>query len=187
MASVGELVQEAVDSMNSGFYEMALVPASLAISQTSLTAFGNDSPSDFYLNRFLNENWQLIAFMGMPRALPLPLSIPFGLKRLVPSFSVHGGAFEIVSYVINETIRRKNMPDTFAFNTSGRFEIRDQKLLLPVGLVCGLLGSVIFHPSNKNETIGDKYWINISDFKMFVSELFGRQDLAQRIMKFYLG
>jgi hypothetical protein len=30
------------------------------------------------------------------------------------------------------------------------------------------------------------YWISISDFKMFISELFGRQDLAERIMKFYL-
>ena len=87
--------------------------------------------------------------------------------------------------VITETLKLRHMPAEFTFNSTGKFEIKNDKLLLPTGLVCGLLGSVIFHPSNKDEEIGEFYWINISDFKMFVNELFGKQGLAERIMRFY--
>ena len=88
---------------------------------------------------------------------------------------------------MRETLRFGRMPAEFAFNSTGRFEVKNGKmLLLPPGLVNGLLGSVIFHPVNRDEIIGEKYWMNISDFKMFISELWGRNDLAERIMKFYL-
>jgi hypothetical protein len=114
------------------------------------------------------------------------MNIPFGLKRIIPTFNSLHGAPEIISLVVNRTLQLEMMPAEFGFNSAGEFEIKDDKMLLPIGLICGLLGSVIFHPSNADETIGDQYWISISDFKWFVSELFGRQDLADRIMKFYL-
>jgi hypothetical protein len=186
MNTVGEFVQDAIDLMNSGSYGRAMVPTSLAIDGTVAKAFERTSISDSDRMRFLKENWQLIVFMGIPRALPLAMNVPFGLKRIIPSFSVHSGALEIVSLAITETLKRQRLPKEFDFNSAGSFAIKNGQLLLPSGLVCGLLGSVIFHPSNIEESIGDKYWISISDFKMFVSELFGRRDLADRIMKFYL-
>jgi len=125
--------------------------------------------------------------MGMPRALPLAMSVPFGLKRIYPAFNVHHGAEEIVLLVVREALKTGGLPRQFAFNSTGKFEVKnDRLLLLPPGLVNGLLGGVIFHPANRDETIGEKYWMNISDFKMFISELWGRRDLAERIMKFYL-
>ncbi len=186
MNTVGEYVQEAADFMNSGSYLRAVAPTALAIEATMRKAFEKDTLSEDDYKRFLKQNWQLITFMGMPHALPLPMNIPFGLKRIVPQFNVHHGAEEIILHVLRETLKSGRMPPEFAFNSSGRFEIKDNKLLLPRGLVNGLLGSVIFHPTNCGETIGEKYWMNISDFKMFISELWGRNDLANRIMKFYL-
>lgn len=186
MGTVGQIVQEAVDFMNSGSYELAFVPTAIAIDLTAKKAFEKDSLSEMDYGRFLKENWQLITFMGMRRALPLPMSIPFGLKRIVPAFNVNHGAEEIVSLAITQTLKAGRMPTEFTFNSTGKFEIKNGRLLLPSGLVCGLLGSVIFHPANKDEVIGDQYWISICDFKMFVTELFGRKDLADRIMKFYL-
>lgn len=186
MKTVGEYVQEAADFMNSGSYQLAVAPTALAIDATIRKASGKDSLSEDDYKRFLKENWPLITFMGMPRALPLPLNIPFQLKRIVPTFNVLQGAEEIVQLVISQTLKFGRMPAQFAFNSTGKFEVKRGKLLLPIGLVSGLLGSVIFHPSNKDESIGDKYWISISDFKMFISELWGRADLAERIMKFYL-
>ena len=186
MSTVGEIVQEAVNFMNSGSYELAFVPTVVAIGETAKKAYEKDSASEIDYRRFLKENWPLITFMGMRRALPLPMNVPFGLRRIVPSFNVHHGAEEIILLAIRETLKFNKMPQAFTFNSTGTFEIKDGRLLLPSALVCGLLGSVIFHPSNKDEVIGDQYWISISDFKMFVSELFGRKDLAERIMKFYL-
>lgn len=186
MQTVGEYVQEAVDFTNSGFALRAMLPTARAIEATIRKAAEKESLSEDDFKRFLKENWQLITFMGMPRALPLPMNVPFGLKRIVPSFNVHHGAEEIVLLVIRETLKSGRIPNAFAFNSAGRFEIKDNKMLLPPGLVNGLLGSVVFHPTNKGETIGEKYWMSISDFKMFISELWGRADLAERIRKFYL-
>ena len=186
METVGEFVQEAVGFMNSGAYLRAVAPTTQAIEATLRKTLEKDAPSEDDYKRFLKQNWQLITFMGMPRALPLPMSIPFALKRIVPAFNVHHGAEEIILLVITDTLKFGRMPAEFDFNLTGIFEIKDGKMLLPRGLVNGLLGSVIFHPVNKDEIINEKYWMNISDFKMFISELWGRADLAERIMNFYL-
>lgn len=186
MKTVGQFVEEAVDLTGRGLYREAVAPTCAAIGATARKAFEKETLSEMDYKKFLKENWELIAFMGMRRALPLPLNIPFGLKRIVPTFNVHHGAEEITLMVIRETLRLGKMPGQFDFNSAGVFEVKDNKLLLPSALVCGLLGSVIFHPVNKDENISDKYWISISDFKMFISELWGKRDLAERIMKFYL-
>lgn len=182
---IGQTVQEAIDLMNSGSNVKAMEPTAAAIDLTVRRVTGADAFSSLNCERFIRSNWDLIAFMGMPRTLPLTMDFPFKLKRIMPSFNVHHGAQEIVSLAVTETLKHGRMPDHFAFNSTGRFEITDKQLLFPNGLICGLLGSVIFNPANEDETIGDQYWISISDFKMFVSELFGRDDLAERIMKFY--
>jgi hypothetical protein len=186
MEKVGEFVQEAVDFMNSGSFLRAVAPTAWAIDATVKKSLEKTSLAEDDYRRFLKQNWQLITFMGMPRALPLAMNVPFGLKRIVPSFNVHHGAEEIVLMVVRETMKFGRLPAEFAFNSTGIFEVKNGKMLLPRGLVNGLLGSVIFHPVNKDETIGEKYWMNVSDFKMFISELWGRADLAERIMKFYL-
>jgi hypothetical protein len=186
METVGEYVQQAVDFMNSGAFLRAVAPTAQAIEATMRKSLARENLSEDDYKRFLKQNWQLITFMGMPRALPLPLNIPFGLKRIYPAFNVHHGAEEIVSLIVRETLKTGRMPAQFAFNSTGQFEIKAGKLLLPPGLVNGLLGGVIFHPANADESIGEKYWMNVSDFKMFISELWGRRDLAERIMKFYL-
>ena len=66
-------------------------------------------------------------------------------------------------------------------------EIEKDKLMLPKSLLFALLGSVVFNPVNKDETVADRYWLNIWDFKMFISELWGRMDLAERVIKHYRG
>ena len=178
MKKVGELVQEAIDFMNSGLAQYAIIPTVAAIAETAKSVGGCDE--------FIRENWDLIAFMGLPRALPLPLKISFGAKRIFPQLNINADAQTIILFLIRETLAKGKMPDEFAFHSNGEFEIKDNKIFLPESLISGLLGVIIVHPENKNEQIGEKYWMNISDFKMFISELWGRRDLAERIMKFYL-
>lgn len=185
MKTVGENVKEAIDFVNSGLYQNAFYPTVSALEITIRKFAGKEKLSEDDFKLFIRQNWSLITFMGMPRALPLPMNIPFGLKRLVPQFNVHHGAEEIVLLVILQTLKFGRLPDVFAVNSLGIFEIRENKLYLPIGLINGLLGSIIFNPANKDEKIGENYWISIADFKMFISELWGRADLAARIMKFY--
>lgn len=186
MNTVGQFVQQAIDLMNGGSHKLAFLPTARAIEETIKKISGKQVLSDDDYKRFLKANWQLIVFMGMPRALPLPPNIPFGFKRLVPQFNVHQGVEEIIFFLIRQTLMTGKLPLQFGFNTDDAFAVKKNQLLLPRALGSGLLGVAVVQEANKNETIGDKYWMNISDFKMFISELWGRKDLAQRIMNFYL-
>lgn len=60
-------------------------------------------------------------------------------------------------------------------------------LVLNQGLVWGLLAAVVTSPLNKSETVPESYWLTIGTFKMFVSEWWGRLDLAKRIVKVNTG
>ncbi len=183
---VGEKIQEAIDFMEKGLHEIAFAATCAAISETIRKESGKADLSNSDYQRFVRENWQLIPFMSLPEALPLPMNIPFGLKRLVPRFNINHGADEILLLAINQTLILGRLPTEFAINSRTLFEIRENKCFLPNTLIGGLLGIIIVQPVNKDETIPDKYWINISGFKMFISELWGRIDLAERIMKFQL-
>lgn len=179
MKTVGEFVEEAIDLMGARFAARAVVPAAEAIEATA--GAGN-------AGKFVRENWELISFMGLPRAvLPLPLKVSYDLSRIVPALKTQPDAPDAVAFLISETLRTGKMPDVFEFYARDEIIVRNEKLLLPESLISGFLGTVIVHPDNKNETIGDDYWMNISDFKMFISELWGRHDLAERIRRFYLA
>ncbi|MEZ5427534.1 MAG: hypothetical protein R2747_14775 [Pyrinomonadaceae bacterium] len=184
--TIGEHVQEGIDCTDRGLYKMAFVSACAAVTETLKKVAGSDGLSEDDLKRFIKENWDLVLFMCLPRALPLALNVPWGIKRIDPKFNVHYGAEEIVLMVMQKTIALGRLPDEFDFHAGPSFEVKDGKLLIPHTLVGGLLGLAVVHPINEDEEIGDKYWINISDFKMFVSELWGRIDLAQRVRRFYL-
>jgi len=184
--TVRENVKEAVDLMERGLPQLAFVAACAAIGETIKKMSGKTELSEGDYQRFIRENWQLISFMSLPQALPLPMNIPFGLKRIVPKFNVHHSAEDIILLVISQTLFIGKLPTEFAFNSNGFFEVKNNKFFLPNTLLGGLLGIVIVQPINKDETVPDKYWMNIADFKMFTSELWGRIDLAERIMKFQL-
>lgn len=184
--TIGEHIQEAIDLTDRGRYKTAFVAACAAIIETLKKAGKKENLTEEDLRHFIKKNWELIAFMCLPRAIPIPLNVPWGIKRIEPKFNVHHGADEMVLLIIRQTVALGRLPDEFAFHAGPTFQIKQDRLLIPHTLVGGLLGLTVVHPANKNEQINDKYWINISDFKMFVSELWGRMDLAERIRRFYL-
>jgi hypothetical protein len=183
--AIGQNVQEAIDCMERGLFEMSFIAACTALSETIKRSLEKSELSETDFKTFVKNNWHLIAFTGLPRVLPLPLSFPFALKRIVPQFNVHHGAEEIIVLVIRQTLAAGRLPAVAEFNSNDSLEVKNNKLLLPKSLIRGLVGVVIVQPVNSDETVPDEYWINISDFKMFVSEFWGRIDLAERIVNFY--
>jgi len=186
MKQVGELVQEAIEAMECGATESAFALSCAAIEETLKKTLETDALSGGDYQRFIKQHWQLLSFMGLPRALPMPLDVDFKLKTIVHGFNI-SGAEELILHLVRQTAATGRMPAQFKFHSGSAFEIRGQQIFIPATLIGGLVGIVIFQPANKDQSVPDKYWINISDFKMFVSEFWGRIDLAERIMNFYLG
>ncbi len=186
MKQVGELIQETIEAMESGATESAFAATCAAVEETLKKSLEIDRLSNGDYQKFIKRHWQLLAFTGLPRALPMPLDVDFKLKTILHGFNV-SGAEELVLHLVRQTAAMGRLPAQFKFYSGSAFEVRGNQIFIPVSLIGGLVGIVIFQPVNKGESVPDKYWINVSDFKMFISEFWGRIDLAERIMNFYLG
>jgi hypothetical protein len=186
MKQVGKFVREAIEATERGALESAFVSTCAAIDETLKKSLAQTDVSSGDYREFIKRHWRLLTFTGLPRALPLSLKVEFGLTRLVHGFQLRN-AEEAVFHIIRQTAVVGHLPAQFKFHQGFAFEMEGDKILVPATLIRGLIGIVIFQPANKGESVPDNYWINISDFKMFVSEFWGRIDLAERIMDFYLS
>jgi len=186
MKQVGELVREAIEAMENGATETAFALSCAAVERTLKKSSETDDLTNGDYQNFIKQHWRLLSFMGLPRALPLPLDVDFGLKRIIHGFNL-SGAEALVFHLVRQTALMGKLPAQFKFHSGAAFEIRNNQIFIPASLIGGLVGIVIFQPVNEGETVPDKYWINVSDFKMFISEFWGRIDLAERIMNFYLN
>lgn len=184
MNQVGELIQESIEAMEIGASEKAFAAACAALKTTLKKSLGTEDLNNGDYFNFVKRHWRLLAFMGLPRALPIPLEVDYKLKGILHGFNI-SGAEELALHLVRQTAMMGRTPPQFKFHSGARFEISGNQVLVPATLIGGVVGLVILQPANRGETVPDKFWINISDFKMFVSEFWGRIDLAERIADFY--
>lgn len=184
MNEVGELIQKTFEEYECGATEQACAAACAAIAVTLQKSLETENLTSGDYQNFIKQNWQLLTFMGLPRALPLPLAVEFGLSRLFHGFNLKT-AEEAILHLVRQSVASGRTPVQFKFYRGGEFAIQGQQILVPITLISGLVAVVILQSVNRDQSVPDKYWINISDFKMFVSEFWGRIDLAERIMRFY--
>ncbi len=183
MKTVGSLVQETLDYTDRGLFEPAFVSACAALSETAKRVFEKEDLSEPDYKKFIAENLRLISFMGVPAVLQ-EIEAPFEFQKTSPKIKTGYRVENFLFFAVYQTAVSSKLPSAFTFSSLS-LETNVGKVLLPVNLIWGLLASVIFHPANKAETIPDKYWFSVGDFKMFISELWGRRDLIERIIKFY--
>lgn len=186
MSSVGELIRESADLNEQGHSALAFHAACAAFRETVARIVSNEDPKLPELRAVIDENWEMIRFLSMPAVDSAYVELSILIKEISLNPRRRYTAKEITIHLVSQTLRLGKLPDGFGFTRANQFEKKANNLLLPVTLISGLLAFAVLHPVNKEESIPDKYWISISDFKMFISELWGRMDLAVRIRKFYL-
>jgi hypothetical protein len=182
----GQLVEEAINLSDRGIPEYAFFTACEALRQTAQLVYEGEPQPEPEFQKFIRDNWKLISFMGIPRTDVIPSNLPFGLRRAIPSLNTPNLAQEIIIYAVRHTLSTKRLPLEIGFSKFGGIMVENDQLLFPKSLLFAILSSVILNPVNKNEKCSENYWISIWDFKMFISELWGRMDLAERVMKLYL-
>lgn len=186
MAKISETIQESIDLMERGLYEKAFTKAALVCRETIKKDLEKDELTLSDYKNFVDEHWGLISFMCFPHSKSPYLDLQFVIKEISMNPRRNYTLKEIVVYLLTYALKYKKLPPDMTFFAGNNFEKNNNRLFIPGTFVSGLLGLMVVHPVNKNEEIPDKYWINISDFKMFVSELWGRIDIAERVRKFYL-
>ncbi len=185
MKKVGELIQQSIEAMENGANDAALAAVCAAVTETLKKSLATEDLNGTDYQKFVKANWRLLCFTGLPQAIPMPLDVEFNLTKIFHGFTLRN-AEDMILHLIRQTALMGRMPPQFRFHAGNQFAAGGNQILIPKAFVGGLVGIVIFQPANKGETVPDNYWLNISDFKMFVSELWGRVDLAERVMRFYL-
>ncbi len=186
MKKVGEIVQESIDLMERGHFENSFATACVAFQETIKKAYEKEELTLFDYKSFIEEHWDLLFFIGFPVISSPYLDVQFVIKEISMNPRRSYTLKEIVVYLLTYTLRNERMPFDIKLFGENYFEVNGERLFVPNTLLSGILAITVVHPVNKNEKIGDKYWIGLSDFKMFISELWGRIDLAERVRKFYL-
>lgn len=183
MHTIGELVQETIDFSCRNLPSRALIPACLAYNETAKKVFNREQLTEHDHKKFINENWWLLNLMGMKQPLKLPENVSREAVKIVPGFNRTQNMGDILLFIIRQNVVAGSIPLGFDFNDTNKLDTEDGEILLPPSLSYALLGIAIFHPINKNETISENYWVNFGSFRTFVSELWGRIDLAERVTK----
>lgn len=189
MISVGRRVQEAIDHMGKGEIALALTPACIALDITSQRYAGVTQSARAHFKKFVQDHLWLITYVGFPGLMTSTARVPFKHPNVKPDAAGTVGIEDIIYHVIRcSLVHSDEQGAKIVWNKVIALGM-DQKgnLVLSESLVWGLLAAVVLSPLNQSEQIPDTYWLSIADFKMFVSEWWGRLDNAKRIVKMYTG
>ncbi|MFA6259795.1 MAG: hypothetical protein WCX29_04295 [Candidatus Peribacteraceae bacterium] len=184
MITIGDRIKEAIDYMEKGHLEHALTPTCIAIDLTSKKTTGNPRSSKSDYKKFVAEYMWLISYMGLPGIMAQTIRVKFSHPDILNDTTGHCGVEDVVYHVIRcGLVHSTGIDGRIVWSDSISIGSDDEgNLILNKKFIWGLIGSVIFCPINIDENIDGNYWIRIDDFKFFIQELWGRTDLAQRII-----
>ena len=189
MVSVGRRVQETIDHMSKGETPLALTSACIALDITSQRHAGVKRSGRSHFKRFVSDYLWFITYVGFPGLMASTVRVPFSHPDVKADAAGTVGVEDIIYHVIRcSLIHSDEKAAKVVWNNAIALGLDQHgSLVLNNGLVWGLVSSIVFSPENKAETIDAEYWLKVGEFKMFISELWGRIDLAKRIVKFHTG
>ncbi len=189
MISVGQRIQEAIDHMDRGDYALALTPACIALDITSQRHFGAKRSGRTIYKRFIQEHLWLITYVGLPGLMATTIRIPFSHPEVKADAAGNIGIEDVIYHVIRcSLVHSDDKSAKVTWNNAISLGMDGSgNLVLNPQLIWGLVAAVVFSPTNKGESIPEQYWLHVADFKMFISELWGRIDIAKRVVKHYTG
>jgi hypothetical protein len=159
--------------MDRGQVALALSPACLALDVSAQRYAGASSSSESATGTFVRDHLWLITYVGFPGLSSASARIPFSHPRVRPDAAGTVAIEDVVYQVVRGSLTHEDDPGG--------------NPALSRDLVWGLIASVVFAPVNARESIPDNYWISVADFKMFISDVWGRIDIPKRVIKFYTG
>jgi hypothetical protein len=183
MSEIGKLVAETIEFSASTVSTRAFTGACHAFCETAKKRYEQDQISHSLVLKFVKENWWLIDFIGLPDEMPVSDEVILLSKKKIFKEGTTFQIEEIIAYLIMQNTTTKGLPFGMEFAAVHDMRIEDDKVLIPKKLISGILGVVVFHPINKDETIDESYWMSFRGFKMFISELWGREDLVARLKR----
>ncbi|NNF00490.1 MAG: hypothetical protein HKN25_15840 [Pyrinomonadaceae bacterium] len=184
MGEIGQFVQEAIDCSGRNLSAQAFSLGCRAFDETLKKKLGSEEVSEKEYKDFIVENWWICEFMGLLGRGRISDDVVDAMKAKIPGFGSTHKIDDVFAFIVKRNVITEAMPVGFEFHSSLYFESKDEKIFVPNRFVYGLIGTAIFNPINKDESLPDNYWLEFGSFRIFVSELWGRTDLLERAVNF---
>ena len=189
MITIGDRVREAIDYMSKGQIEYALTPACIALDLTAKKITGRTKSLKSDYKKFVSDFTWLISYMGLPGLVAKSIEVPFEHPDIEKNNDGFCRIEDIIYHAIRCELVHSTGPDT-KIKWSDRIAIESDgpgSLTLSNKFPWGIIGAIVFCPANHNENIEETYWISMDGFKFFIQEVWGREDLALRVLKMNLN
>lgn len=185
MIKIGDRVKEAIDYMSKGQIEHALTPTCIALDLTAKKVAGTNRSAKSDYKKLISDFMWLITYMGLPHMITNGIKVKFIHPDIISDANGYCGIEDIIYHAIRCGLIHSTGIDQKIHWDENMIIGSDDKgnLILSNKLIWGLLGAIIFCPANQDESIQEDYWISIDDFKFFIQEVWGRVDLAKRVIK----
>ncbi len=180
--SISKRIMDAIDWMNVGNYESALIPASIAIDATANRVYSTKSNNQAYKD-WLHENLAFITrFMGVS----ITNSLRFGYSHPDLKLDAEGccSLEQILYHVVRcGLLHNAGLPKTLRFGPPGIISLQGGNLVLSSELIYGMVAAVIAAPENAELTALDRYVLSIDGQTRRINDLWGKKETFFELFK----
>jgi hypothetical protein len=172
--SIGKRVSDAIDKMEVSDPEAALFAICAALEATAAKEFGKPGRSSY--KDFISQNLGLITNIAFGRGRILNLRLDYDHPEMKKNSEGVYPIEEILYHAVRCGLyHAAELPNNLRFVAEQKIYYDSGALVLPASFVYGLVTAVIVAPVNAHEVASKPSMLNLGDFPLPISHLWGRR------------
>jgi hypothetical protein len=172
--SIGKRVSEAIDKMQASDPEGALFAICAALEASAVKEFGKPGRASY--KDFVSQNLGLITNVAFGRGRILNLRLDYEHPQMKKSPDGVYPIEEILYHAVRCGLyHAAELPSSLRFVAEQKIYSDKGALVLPASFVFGLITAVIVAPVNAHESASRPSMLNLGDFPIPISHLWGRR------------
>ena len=180
---IGKRVFEAVEKVQDGDPEGALIPVSIAIDATSRKQYGNrgrrDKKGKSRYKQFIHEYFPVITRVAFGGSAIGQLRVKYYHPEIKNEQDPDGFcSAEAIFYCVIRCglLHEACLPASLKFEEGNSITVQDGLLVLPASLIVGLVMAVVVCPANADESLPSECSLNIGGSDYPLSNFWGKKD-----------
>ena len=175
--SVGKRIAETIDKLTTEDYEGALIPASIAVDATASNEYPGQNNNSAFKN-FVGDNFHIVTRVssGGQSCFGI-LRVKYSHPRITSDANGACNVKDIFYHAVRcGLLHDAQLPTGIEFQKGNVISVRDGHVILPAEFITGLIVSVVLAPSNANETMPERYTMNLLNRSYILNDLFGQRE-----------
>ena len=178
--SIGKRVAEAVDKLAQNDAEGALLPISSAVDATATKHFNRRGRKSY--KNFIRENLGLITKVGFGASM---MNVSFKYDH--PDLETGPDGVCTIQDILYHVVRcglahSAELPSTLKFVDENKCQAGNGLLVLPASLIYGFIAAVVVCPENTDQTIPERYRMNVRGFQITLNDLWGKKTEFENLL-----